>query len=267
LGFSNFRFNDNLDNIPSIIKAFTRRSNFLLSAPASALFFDLMRPSSWLPTVSYTFDRTHQFAELVPTNSDFKAPQIPDQVSTNQNFAAQWQMRGWSFAYTFNHSFQDNRSDREGVPTLSTLGNVVHGFTLGVAPARSLDLNLNLSRENLNSKDSNANKDKNRDDTALRVGVSVNWRTTMNSAFAASLSNNLGRSVADLSQTSNSRDTMFDLQWSYRFAMEKSRMKKFQAQFFIRYANRYARSSSGLFRIDSLTKSQTLSAGMSFTFF
>ncbi|HKZ77667.1 MAG TPA: hypothetical protein VJ124_05030 [Pyrinomonadaceae bacterium] len=127
--------------------------------------------------------------------------------------------------------------------------------------------NLNLSRENLNSRDSNANKDKERNDRALRIGVNANWRTTKSSAFAASLSNNLARSFGDLSQTSDRRDTMFDLQWSYRLTVEKSRMKKFQAQFFIRYANRYARSSSGLFRIDSLTKTQTLNAGLSFTFF
>jgi len=268
IGFSNFRFNDNLDNIPSIIKAFTRRNGLTLGVPLISLFGDVSKPSWWLPSVSYSFDRTHQFAESVPTNSDIRLPQIPDQISTNQSFSAEWQARRWRFGYRFNDSFQDNRSQREdGEPVLSTLGNVVHGFTLGLTPARSLDLNLNLSRENLNSKDSNANKDKERNDRAVRFGLSANWRTTKSSAFAASLSNTLANSAGDLSRTSSRRNTEFDLQWSYRFVLEKSRLRKFQAQFFIRYANRYVRSLDHLFGINSLARAQTLNSGLSFTFF
>lgn len=268
VGFSNFRFNDNLDNIPSILKAFTRRNGLILGAPLVSLFGNPAKPAWWLPRVSYSFDRTHQFAESVPTNSDIKLPQIPDQISTNQSFSAEWQASRWRFGYSFNDSFQDNRSEREdGEPVLSTLGNVVHGFTVGLTPARSLDLNLNLSRENLNSRDSNANKDKERNDKAFRFGISANWRTTKSSAFAASLSNTLANSAGDLSLTSSRRNTEFDLQWSYRFVLEKSRLKKFQAQFFIRYANRYARSLDHLFGVNSLAKTQTLNAGLSFTFF
>jgi hypothetical protein len=267
VGFSDFRFNDNLDNIPSILKAFTRRNGLILGAPLGSLFGNPAKPSWWLPRVSYSFDRTHQFAEAMPTNADFKAPQIPDQISTNQSFSTEWQAYRWSFGYRFNDSFQDNRSDREGVPVLSTLGSVVHGFNLGLRPARSLDLNLTLSRENLDSRDSNANKDKQRNDNALRFGVGANWWTTKSSAFAVSVSNTLARSQGDLSKISNRRNTEFDLQWSYRFGWEKSHLRKVQGQFSIRYANQYARSLDHLFGINSLIRGQTLNAGLSFSFF
>ena len=264
---SNFRFHDNLDNIPSILKAFTRRSALILGAPLVSLFGDPAKPAWWLPRVSYSFDRTHQFAEFVPSNSDFRPPQIPDQVSTNQSFSAEWQAHRWRFGYRFNDSFQDNRSDREGVPVLSTLGNVTHGFTLGLSPAKPLDLNLDLSRDNLNSRDSNANKDKERNDRALRFGINVTWRMMRNSTFAANLSNTLAHSAGDLSRTSSRRNTGFDMQWSYRFGWEKSSLRKVQGQFSIRYANRYAQSLDHLFGINNLTKVQTLNAGLSFTFF
>lgn len=277
-GFSNFRFNDNLDAIPSILKSFTRRNGLLLSAPLVSFFGNPAKSLWWLPRVSYSFDRTHQFAESVPTNSDFRPPQIPDQsdlrppqipdqISTNQSFSAEWQANRWRFGYRFNDSFQDNRSGREGVAVFSSLGNVVHGFTFGLTPARSLDLNLDLSRDSLNSRDSNANKDKERNDRALRFGVNVNWRLMRNSAFAASLSNTLAHSAGDLSRTRSSRNTGFDLQWSYRFGWEKSRLRKVQGQFSIRYANRYSQSLDHLFGINSLTKSQTVNAGLSFGLF
>lgn len=267
VAFSNFRFNDNLDDIPSILKAFTRRGGLILGAPLLSLFGDPAQPAWWLPTVSYSLDRTHQFASSVPTNSDFRPPQIPDQMSTNQTFSAEWQAGSWRLGYRFNDSFQDNRSDREGVPVLSTLGNVAHGFTFGLNPMRSLDLNLDLSRENLKSRDSNANKDKERNDRALRYGININWRIMKNSALAVSLSDTLGRSLGDLSLLSNRRSTGYDLQWSYGFGSEKSGLKEVRGQFYIRYANRYARSLDRLFGINSLTRSQTLNVGLSFTLF
>jgi hypothetical protein len=269
-GFSNFRFNDNLDNIPSILKAFTRRNGLILGVPLVSLFGNSAKPSWWLPVVSYSFDQTHQFALSVPSNAGYKAPQIPDQISTNQSFSTEWQANKWRFGYHFNDSFQDNRSGRDGVPVdlsnSSNQGNVVHEFTFGLAAARSLDLNFNLSSENLNSKDSNPNKDKNRDDSTLRFGIGANLRTTKSSAFAVNLSNTMAHSLGDLSKTSNRRNTEFDLQWSYRFGWEKSQ-RKVQGQFHIRYANQYARSLDNFFGLNSLTKSQTLNAGMSFTFF
>jgi hypothetical protein len=267
VAFSNFRFNDNLDNIPSILKAFTRRNGLILGAPLVSLFGNQAKPAWWLPRVSYSFDRIHQFADSVPSNSEIRPPQIPDQMSTNQTFGAEWQAGRWRFGYNFNDSFQDNRSDREGVPTLSTLGNRSHGFTLGLNPMKSLDLNFELSRENLTSRDSNANKDKERTDRALRYGVSINWRIMKNSTLAASISDTLGRSLGDLSLHSNRRNTGYDLQWSYGFGWEKSGLKKLQGQFYIRYANRYARSFDHLFAINSLTRSQTLNVGLSFTIF
>ncbi len=254
--FAHGRSNDNLDDIASILKTFTRRTGLILGVPLGSLFGDQASPSPWLPRVSYNFDRTHQFGKALPVNGGFdSASQIPDQISTNQSLLAEWQFEKWRFGYRINHSFQNNRQPgRE----LADLKNFIHGFTFGVTPVPAFDLSFDLGRESAD------NREQNRTDNTLRIGSTINWRMTQKTALAATVSTTLAGDVAD---TSRSRNAELDLQWSYRFDMEKSRFRKISGQFFIRYANRYARMRDRLLGFSNLTKIQTLNTGISFTFF
>jgi len=206
--------------------------------------------------VSYNFDRTHQFGEAFPLNSGFdSASQVPDQLSDNQGFLAEWQARKWRFGYRFNRSFQDNRQiGRE----LADLRNIVNGFAVGFTPASNLDLNFDLSRESAH------NREQNRTDRTNRIGGNINWAMTQRMTLAVTVSTTFAGNRA---RTSKSRNAELDMQWSYKFGMEKSRYRKFNGQFFIRYANRYARTEDNLFGFNNLTKIQTLNTGLSFTFF
>jgi hypothetical protein len=262
---SNFRFHDNLDNIPSVLKAFTRRQNLLFGAPLASLSRNPEKPSRWLPTLSYSFDRTHQFALALPSNAEFKPSQIPNQISTNHTFSSDWQTDHWRFGYRFNQSLQRNRADDVLIP--ATLGNVVHGVSIGWKVTRSLDVSFEVSRENLQSLDGNANKDQERHDRTLRYGGTFAWRITQHSAFTFNLNDTLGRSLGDLSLSSNSRNLGYDAQWSHSFARESGRLSKVKAQFYIRYANQYARSLDVLFGLNNLTRSQVWNTGLNFTFF
>ncbi len=264
---SNFHFNDNLNNVPSILKAFTRRQNLILGAPLASFSRKPAKPSWWLPTLSYSFDRTHQFATELPSNAGFKLAQLPNQISTNHSFATEWLADHWSFAYRYNQSFQNNRAEGQALPIPATLGNVVQSFTLGLKVTPSLDLNFEFSRENLQSLDSNANKDKERNDRTLRYGGGLNWRITQNSALVLNVFDTVGSSRGDLSLSSRQRNLGYDAQWSHSFAREQGRLSKVKAQFYLRYANQYARSLDFLFGINSLTRSQTLNTGLNFTFF
>jgi hypothetical protein len=262
--FSHLRFNDNLDNIPSILKSLTRRSALMIGAPLVSLFGNPAKPSAWLPRVSYAFDRTHQFGAFLPTASDFKPPQIPNQIGVNQNAMAEWQSGRWRYGYRFNHSAQDNFGEKR---ESTKLRNLMNGFALGVNPASTLDLNFDVNREALRSLDDNGNKDRDRTDRTFRFGLGVNWRMTAKSMLMMNMSNTSLNSAGDLSKTSRSRNTEFDLQWSLRFGLEKTGLKKLQGQFFIRYANRFARSENELFKLNNLIKGQTFNTGLSFTFF
>jgi hypothetical protein len=262
---SYLRFNDNLDNLPSILKSLTRRTNVVVGAPLLSLIGGQPQRAAWLPRVSYTFDRTHQFGAFIPTNSGFNPSgnQVPDQIGTNQGAVAEWQSGRFRYGYRFNHSAQNNfGGNREA----AKLNNIVHGGTFGLSLA-SLDVNLDVNAESLNSLDNNANKDRDRTDRTTRFAMNLNWRMTRSAVLAVNLSNTSLSSFGDLSLRNDGRNTEFDVQWSWRFGIERSRMKKVQGQFFVRYANRYARSTSELYLFNNVLKSQTLNTGLSFTFF
>ncbi len=263
--YSDQRFNDNLDNLPTILKTLTRRQSLLLGLPLASLITwrgnssaTSMPPalSAWLPRISWSYDRVHQFARTMPTNGGFRnASQVPDQVSTNQNFNAEWMWQRWRMGYRFNRSFQDNRQPgRE----LADLRNLVNGLSLGVTPSGRLDLSFDLNVE------SARNQEVNRTVRLLRGAVNLNWRMTNKTVLTAMFSTTF---AGDVSGVSRSHNAEADVQWSYSFGFGESGFRKVKGQFFIRYANRYARILDRVFSVNHLTTMQTLNTGLNFTFF
>lgn len=255
--FSHLRFHDNLADIPSILKSLNHRTAFIIGTPLGSFFNKSTRLLPWLPRVSYSIDETHQFSDSVPVNGGFDVDPstIPDQMSTNQSFLADWQIKRIRFGYRFNRSYQDNRQvGRER----ADLSNITNGFTFGCSPSSALDLNLDINAE------SAFNKEADRIDRTFRIAPNVTWRLTQNMTVAALVSATF---AGDVTRLSRSRNLEADLQWSYRIGPEKLRMKKTQGQFFVKYANRYAFSRDNVFNTDNLTRLQTLNAGISFTFF
>ncbi len=256
---SHQRFNDNLANIPSILKTLSRRDVVIAGLPLASLLSEPAKQSTqaaWLPRLSYNFDRTHQFGKGLPVNSGFDNPsQVPDQISTNHLFNAEWQWEKWRLAYRFNQSFQDNRQPGRA---LADLRNLINGFTLGLNPHTAFDLNFDLNVE------SAKNFEMRRTDRTLRAGVNTNWRMTPKTALNATISNTL---AGDTARTTRNRNTEFDLQWSYSFGFGETGWKKMKGRFFIRYADRYARARDFVFGLDNLTRLKTLNSGINFVFF
>ncbi|MEW6125727.1 MAG: hypothetical protein AB1757_01580 [Acidobacteriota bacterium] len=250
------RFNDNLANIPSVLTTLTRRNALVIGMPLASFIGKPDKPSAWLPRLGYTFDRVQQFGGNSPISAGFDSPsQIPNQLSSNQNFTAEWQAKSLRFGYRFNRSFQDNRQPgRER----ADLKNLVNGFLLGLPSLGRVDLTFDLNFERA------TNVEANRTDRTLRLTSAINWRVTNSLTFTANIS---GSGAGDLAQTSRNRNAEFDLQMAYRFISEKSRYRKVQGQFFIRYANRYASAFDRVFGFNNLTKIETLNTGLSFTFF
>jgi hypothetical protein len=253
---THLRFNDNLGNVPSVLKSLSRRTGVILGTPLSSLFGNPSKPSVWLPRVSYSFDDVHQFGASIPVNGGFEVSgTIPDQVSTNQSLSADWQVKTVRWGYRFNRSFQDNRQPgRE----LADFLNTTNAWTVGLQPNQKIGFNLEISWN------SAVNREQPRTDHTLRVGPSINWAMSRSMSLAASYS---ATRLGNLANTSRSFDGEADIQWSYRLAVDKGNLKKVQAQFFVRYSNRYAFSRDTLFGFDNLTKIQSLNAGISFTFF
>jgi hypothetical protein len=255
-GAAHNRANDNLDDILSVLKTLTRRNAFQVGGPLTALLGAKQAYSGWLPRLSYSYDLTHNYGAFLPVNAGFSLSHVPDQASVSQSLNADWSHPKWRFSYRLNESFQDNRQPgRER----ADLRNLVHSFVVGLTPSQRFNISLDLSSERAQNLEL-AQVDKN-----FRAGVQLNFNTTKNSAFAATISSAFGGDAASLRR---SRNADLDLQWSTRFNLyEKERWRKVQAQFFVRYANRYASARDQIFFFNNLTKVQTMSAGLSFTFF
>ncbi len=254
--FLQANFHDNLRRIPSILRSLTGTTHLGFGAPASALL-NRTKGSPWLPRLGYSFDRVHALGDAVPVNGGFEIDPstIPDLVGTNQTFSADWQVKKFTWGYNFNRSFQDNRQkDR----ARADLGVLVNTGRVGIAASSKLNFNIDLSAE------SSENLERNRIDRTYRLGPGVTWQVTRQMGLAANLANTIG---GDAAKTSRSRDTEFDLSWTYRFERGKEGVRKIAGQFFIRYANHYSHALDRLLLINGLQKNQTLTANLGITFF
>ncbi len=253
-GYANFH--DNLRRIPSILRSSTASTHLGLAVPASALL-NRGRNSAWLPRLGYSFARVHAFGVAIPVNGGFELDlsTVPDLVGTNQTFSADWQVRRFTWGYNINRSFQDNRQTGRESSDQSVLVNTGR---VGVAATSRLNLNFDLSAE------SAANKETGRIDRAYRVGPSITWQLTRHMGVSASLANTI---AGDAARTSRSRNTGFDVSWTYRFERGSEGLKRVAGQFFIRYANQYSRAFDRIFAFDTLNKNQTLTANLGITFF
>ncbi len=253
------RFNDNLAGIRSILRTDTRRLAFAINTPLQGLFGGgpPSEPNPFLPRVGYTFERVRASADFIPIGGGFDQPgAIPDQANIVESFVAEWQIKEFRLAYRLNHSLQDNRAvGRER----SDLQNFTHNASFGWNPLTTLELNLELNFEDAN------NREQARTDRTMRFGGVVNWRATDRQTFNLTLST-IG--AGDLARTAKNFNNEFDLQWSYRLTREnENRFKKVQANYFIRYANRFARARNLVENVNNLTKLQTFNTGLNFIFF
>ena len=160
---SHQRFNDNLADIPSILKTLSQRYAVIVSVPLASFRPVSTNHSSWLPRLAYSSNRIHQFGRSFPLNAGFDSTsQVPDQISTLHDFISEWQHEKWRFNYHFNYSFQDNRQPGRAS---ADLRNLINGFTVGLNPHTAFDLNFDLNIE------SAKNFEILRTDRTLRAGI------------------------------------------------------------------------------------------------
>lgn len=251
--YGNLGDRDNLNNINSILKTLNRRNNMSLSIGLGT-FFDAKKPRRWLPQLSYTLDHLHQFGAFLPTNGDFRdLSQVPDQKNLVQGVNAQWQFTDkFSVGYRQSRAFQDNRQQgRERADFLSSSNTIA----VGTKPHTTIDLDIELARE------AQSNLEQPRIDRTFRLGTRLAWRPWFlkRSAFAGGLS---GTIAGDGANTTDARNAELDLQWSYRMAFGKEKFKKADAQFFIRYSNRYGKTIDRTSVINNFVKTQVFNFGL-----
>lgn len=221
------RTHDNLDDIESILTTHTRTSGGNAALPLAMVFTS----ASWLPTLSFTITRMHQFGAGIPPNSGFAETHVPDQVSLNKSFAVQWQHAWWRIGYQRNDTDQDNRQvDRQNADFV----NATNSVSLGANLLRALDVSADIGFDDA------TNLEQSQKNSTKRIGGSINWRPTSTTALSSSFSRTR---VKDDPLTSEQTSTDLRVELSQRFPLIKLSSGSSPGQLFVRFA----RQSGDLF--------------------
>jgi hypothetical protein len=228
---SHARSEDNLDDLASVLKTFTHVSSLNVGVPVGSLF-SATRPTPFLPQLTYTLSRTHQFAKDLPANSDFTDTHVPDQLSDNQSVDVQWTIGKWRAGYRYNLSSQDNRQvGREK----SDLRNLAHNVAAAYSPLSWVDLGATFAFEDANNKEFSQKND------TRRVGGNVDIRATKDLALSSAVSRTWLR---DDPRTSENRNTEMSAEASQNFRILANRAERPAGRVFLRYLRQTAKNLS-----------------------
>ena len=227
--FVHSRAHDNLDAIESILRTNTRVSALTTSVPLTR------SGRKWRPLVTYQLNRTHQYGDALPVNSDFLAEsQVPDQVSTNHVAGFELQHAVFRAAYQINRSFQDNRQPGRVLADLLNLNNTV---SLGVLAGTALDFTVDFAFEGAE------NREIGDTDVTRRIGVAANWRPFSRTLVAGNIATTTLRNDG---RTRDDRATDLNVQLSRTIPLWKGGRDKPQGQLFVRYARQSTRLAQAL---------------------
>lgn len=251
------RSNDNLRGIPSILKSLTRSERFSIALPLSALIGKSENPSTFLPRIGYSIDRTKNSGAGIPINGGFEIDlsTIPDLLNTNQTFSSSWQFKKFNVEYSYNRSFADNR--QTGSEKKDQLG-WVHGFTVGVNPLEILNFRVGFTF------DSQRNFELSQVNQTKSLNLGTTWQIFKGATFSGDYSHAL---AGDLARTSRNRNINYSGQFAYNFNIEKSKFRKFGMQAFVRFADAFVRNRDFTNDFNNLTRTKIMTAGMTFNFF
>lgn len=210
------RSHNNLDELESLLTSHTRRTGVDAALPLGSI----MRAQSWLPTLRWRTDRTHQFGAHVPVNGGFSESHVPDQVSTDRSLGADMRLSFASVGYRHDRSIQDNRQvDREN----ADLERATHSVRATVTPIRALSASVDVAFTEAVS------LERDETDTTRRIGATLNWMPLRESVLGLQLSS--ARAENDVRDS-----TRDDLTWSVQWASPVPGLDRFGGKLLLRFA-------------------------------
>lgn len=255
LQLTHLRMEDNLGNISSILSTQTEQSGANASLDlASLISSPKARP--WIPSMTATFNRTHQFGEGIPEDSGFNATHIPDQISTNATAGLNWSFSRFRVGYQWNRSEQDNRQPSRERADFDSGNN---GLTLTFTPVQSVSIGLNLSRDEQHSLEAN------RRDRTERTGVNLTWRVFGDTAVAANYGKSRSRDD-DRTSENNASDSYVEVSSGFSLWQRKAGQPA-RTRLFLRYADRQAGSFNRTFGTSDERRGWTVTSGVNVNLF
>ncbi|PCJ50566.1 MAG: hypothetical protein COA74_01960 [Gammaproteobacteria bacterium] len=165
---------DNLDNLVSLLTTETKNDSFSANMPLAQILSsdeDIYTNKTWLPSLNYSFQQTHQYAINSPgaNISGFNgASHLPDQLTTNHSLASNWQFEHYSLSLQSNYNQQDNRQiGRE----LADFSNLRHAASVNIQQGNTTSWSFSLGKNRLYDLENNKKQ------YSKSATVSYNWQS------------------------------------------------------------------------------------------
>ncbi len=243
---------DNLANIATILKTKTQNRSLTINAPLQTI---LNSSNQLLPTLTYSFQRTHQFGANQPVEalSGFDPSEIPDQLTTSHKFGTAWSIDNFSLSYQYSNTFQDNRQPTRELADFSTMNHQV-SIAWQVNPRLNLALGYNFT--SAKSFEQGITR------FTSSPTLSISWVMFPNLTLAF----NYNRTdETDSLNQKITRATNLEALLTWQFQLH-SLGREIPASAFIRYGTQSTIAHDPLFNVDTNATIQTVSAGLNFSF-
>ncbi|HYN43299.1 MAG TPA: hypothetical protein VE129_16095 [Thermoanaerobaculia bacterium] len=249
---------DNLDDVPSILKTKTNRAAGNLGVALPTLFGSPEKQATWLPVVSLNAEQTHQFGASIPVNADALETFIPDQVGTVAGAQLSWQAGIVQLGYRFGWSYQDNRqTGREA----ADLRNTTNGISAGFTPFGTLGLTVELSLERAD------NLETGRRDETRRLGGNLSWQAFSQTNVQVIASTTLGRDAARTSKN-DSQELAAELSQGFKLGkLLPLSAEGVRGRAFLRYSSRLSSSFDATFGLQNSTAGWQWNTGVALSLF
>lgn len=244
---------DNLANVPTILKTKTRNTSLNVNIPLQTV---LGSSSRFLPTLSYSYQRVQQVGANtpIPELSSFDPTEIPNQINQQHQASIQWTFDELSLGYTFASSFQDNRQlSRENADFF----NLSHQVSLNWQPSSRFQLTVGYSVASAESKEEGIT----RFNSSPTIGI--NWEFIKNLTLTLNYNTTSDRDSLNQKFT---QATGLEAILTWRFRINAGNGSQLPGSAFIRYSQQSSLNRDNVFGSSTDFTIQVINAGLSISF-
>jgi hypothetical protein len=246
------RGEDNLDNLPTVLKTRTDIGTLNYVLPLQSLF---RSTAAFLPQfLTHSYQRTHQTGLNLPPTFD-PLTHIPDQVTENHNLSLSWTVGGSDISYQFAYGDQDNRQPGRANADFK---NASHGINVGLRPIDRLGLTIGVAMVD------STDVEQSLEQQNLSYTFGFDWQI----ADSLFLRGTYGHATTDDSAGfSESQNYTAQSELLWRFELPVAEFKRLPGQLFLRHAIQGNQVEDRQFGFSADTRGWSINAGFSISLF
>jgi hypothetical protein len=244
---------DNLANVPTILKTKTRNTLLNVNMPLQSIIGSTSR---FLPVLSYSYQRVQQVGANVPIPdlSSFDATEIPNQITQQHQAGIQWTFDELSFSYQFSSSLQDNRQPgREN----TDFRNLNHQFSFNWQPTPQFQLTIGYNLSSAQNQEEGITQFH----SSPTLGLS--WEFVKNLTLAMNYNMTIDRDSLNQKFT---QATGIEAILTWCFNINNGSRTPIPGSVFVRYSHQSNLNRDTVFDLSTDATIQVINAGLSISF-